>query len=617
MSRLKIACVFVLLVSVSAAAFGRPIAKKLIYFGWDMKSPAELETSIGNLQRVPFDGLAVRATKFCYTFYNKNVDGAAVKASVKAMSRIKWGKFTDNFMYMAPGDNVDWFDEAAWSDDGYILKNVRALARMGRAGKCKGIMFNPEFVYWGRPHDPWSYKTQARRKEKSVAEYRSMVRKRGAQFINAIEEYMPDTTFLTLFWGIKYSPVDKIAIATDPEAVNKIIAEASDYGLLHDFMLGMLDAADKGTTIVDGNEYSYYRHDFDGYNHDYHFIHQTMLGAVPEELRYKYRAQVSAGQAIYADLHSNTRGRTCLSTFMTPGERAMAMEWVVYNALKNSDKYVWFFAELTQYLKNMRVAPEMIPAIDRARLKVARNEEIGFDFKPIERRAGKAYNQAKSGDIKPSKAEIARAGAPPKIDGKLDDELWKKASQLGPFQNFCMATNPIETKTMAYMAYDDANLYIAFRCDDPMRTKPDVAEIDKEEEQRGSGHMVEVGIADDDEASNYYHIRLTYTNRRWDALILASVWPNEISGKNSSWDGKYETATYVDKNYAFWTVEMAIPWATLNRQAPKPGDRIKGNLILRTDRRASHGNYEFSSWSMMRRNRIIEAKTLGTWVFAD
>ena len=67
--------------------------------------------------------------------------------SVETMSKIKWGKFTDNFMYLVPGYGLgalDWFDEKAWADDGYILTNVRAIARMGQAGGCKGILFDPD-----------------------------------------------------------------------------------------------------------------------------------------------------------------------------------------------------------------------------------------------------------------------------------------------------------------------------------------------------------------------------------------------------------------------------------------------------------------------------------------
>lgn len=602
--------------SVASAAGAAGLEKKLILHSWDMKSPADLAENAGRLQHAPFDGLTVRCMPFCYSFYNRDVDEAVVAENVEAMSRIKWGKFTDNLMYLVPGDNIDWFDETAWADDGFILQNVRAIARMGLAGGCRGILYNPEFVYWGRPHDPWDYRTQARREQRSVAEYRAMVRKRGTQVINAIEQYMPDTTFLALYWGVYYSPVARIAAETDPEVINQIIADAPHYGLLHDFMLGILEGADRGTTIIDGNEYAYYRRRPEDFNRDYHFIRQTMLGAVPQELRYKYRAQVAVGHAIYADVHSNTRGKADLSTFMTLEERGLGLERVVYNALKNSDRYAWMHTEKPQYLNNVRAPREMAAAIDRARLKIARNEELGFDFTPIEEKAGRAYNEMKGGTITPSKAEIGHAVGRPRIDGRLDDEAWKTASKLGPFQNFRMASEGLQTRTIAYMAYDGTNLYVGFRCDDPLKQKLAASEIDKEHEERGGGDMVEVGIAADEEATRYYHVRLTHENRRWDSLTPAGTWPNnEISGKNSSWDGEYETAIHVAEDFAFWSVEIAIPWSTLNRQAPRPGDRLKGNLIRRTDSRASHGSRECSTWSQRRINRCVEAATLGTWQF--
>jgi len=45
---------------VVSAASGAGLEKKLINFGWDMHEPAELVEKIGELQRLPFDGLTVR-----------------------------------------------------------------------------------------------------------------------------------------------------------------------------------------------------------------------------------------------------------------------------------------------------------------------------------------------------------------------------------------------------------------------------------------------------------------------------------------------------------------------------------------------------------------------------
>ena len=201
----------------------------------------------------------------------------------------------------------------------------------------------------------------------------------------------------------------------------------------------------------------------------------------------------------------------------------------------------------------------------------------------------------------------------PAIDGKLDDEAWKNAAQLGPFENFRTSFHPMETRTTARMIYDDTNLYIAFRCEDPAMDNLSIGNIqDQEGEPIGAGDFIQVTIGTDEEASTYYNITIGYNNQRWDALTPRGDFPNEISGTNSSWDGEYETATRVEET--FWSVEMAIPWATLNRQTPKAGEKIKGNLILRSSR-GTYGLPELSSWSLMIMARNIEAKGFGTWEF--
>ena len=588
------------------------LAKKLINFGWDMPSPRDLAKNVGALQHLPFDGLTVRALNFCYTFYNRQVDEAAVDEHVAAMAAIEWGQFTDNFLWMVTGDQVDWFDESAWGDAGYILANVRAIARMGRAGGCRGILFDPEFVYWGQPGDSWNYRTQASRKEKSIAEYRAMVRRRGAQFIGAIEEYMPAAVLLTLFWGIKYTPAGQIA--ADPGAADQIIVDAPHYGLLHDFMLGILAGAGQGTTIVDGNEASYYTWDAEGYEAARRFIRQTMPAAVPEELRPKYRAQVAVGHAVYADVHSNTRPQHEHSTYMTPAERALAMEWVVYHAMASSDQYVWFYTEKPRYLDDVLVASELPPAVAGGRRKVVDGESIGFDLRPIRERADQAFKEAQFAPVEPLQAAVRRAASAPKIDGDLGDVLWQEATGLGPFLNFRTAIMPLHTSTLAYMAYDENKLYIAVHCLDPAMDEIRVGPIAQTEgEVISAGSMVQIALAADEAVSKYYYIVVGYDNQRWDALTPAGAWPEEIGGEHSSWDGEYEHATQVDETS--WSVEMAIPWSSLHRQAPRAGEGIKGNIRLCAGRRQPQNQNEFSSWSPMVLPRNIEARTFGTWTF--
>lgn len=61
-----------------------------------------------------------------------------------------------------------------------------------------------------------------------------------------------------------------------------------------------------------------------------------------------------------------------------------------------------------------------------------------------------------------------RTDSPPRIDGKLDDSIWSKALTVTEFRTFYPDFGKvIPESTVAYSAYDNENLYFAFRCFDP------------------------------------------------------------------------------------------------------------------------------------------------------
>ncbi len=120
---------------------------------------------------------------------------------------------------------------------------------------------------------------------------------------------------------------------------------------------------------------------------------------------------------------------------------------------------------------------------------------------------------------------------------------------------------------------------------------------------------VRIAIAADEPATKYYHIVLAPDGKRWDSLTKAEA---EQYGTNSSWTGEFTHAAFMgDKS---WSTEIAIPWKTLGRRAPKPGDTIKGNLN-RWRHRDSSGQMQGTSWSQERISRAVEAEQFGTWTF--
>ena len=58
------------------------------------------------------------------------------------------------------------------------------------------------------------------------------------------------------------------------------------------------------------------------------------------------------------------------------------------------------------------------------------------------------------------------------IDGDLSDPGWKNAAVIDKFYETSPADNtPPKVKTIAYITYDDHNLYVGIRCEDPEPSK--------------------------------------------------------------------------------------------------------------------------------------------------
>ncbi len=609
--------VFVLLVGRPLKACGGAVPKKLIKLGWDLKSPAYVAEHIREMEKRPFDGIIIRPT-FGHTFYMVDLPDSAAEAEIEAMGRIEWRTFTDNFIYFHCDDNVDWFDDAMWDENSPFLRNIGWCAKAARVGGCVGLAFDPEFVYWGRPYSAWKVEWQKHRGKRSFAEYEQIVRKRGAQYMDRIEEEFPDPVILTLFWT-SMPRFQEAARETDPSR-REAILKSEYYGLLPAFLNGMLEAADSGTVFVDGDEQSYYYNRELHYFRAYHRIHQAGQALIPRDLRGKYRRHVQAGHAVFADYLCGTMENHTEATYVTPEERARWVEHNAYWALTSSDRYVWFYSERMDWWNGRNLPGFLDGALRSAKQKVAQGRPLGFDVDEIVRKGHLGKTNAEKRPIRPKMLHIPRLrAAPPDIDGDLSDEAWKGAETTGAFVNYVAArARELETVTEAFLTYDNGALYIGFLCDEPemQHTHPSLFT-----ELGGRGDQVEVVIAADEAPTAYYHIRLDLANARWDSRTETGqrehgsdiATGREIYGRDSTWKGAFRSGTR--KQADSWSAEIAVPWTALGRAAPKTGDGLKGNLHRWTHRRHSTGVLEFSVWTETRYNRGVEFENFGTWIF--
>jgi hypothetical protein len=346
--------------------------KKLIEYGWDVPTPAQMHEQLQQMETRPFDGLIFRLAGGHNAFLTKPLDPAKFAEDERFLPQLNFTRFRDDFVLIwgSPPADFDWFDDAQWQ---CIEGNAELLVSVAQKGRVRGICFDPE------PYDfsLWDYAKQPQAKSHSFAEYRAEVRARGAQLMRAFEKKMPGALILTFF---HVSLFDRLADLTEADRARRL--EHERWGLMPDFFVGMLESASPQARFIDGNENAYYYTSTEQYFRAYQAIRQRALQLVPPELRHKYQQQVQVGQALYVDQDFALRQpkpERYLSYRMTPEERAQWFEHNTYWALYTTDEYVWCYSERMNWWKE-QTPPGLETAIINARRKIREGKPLGFEI---------------------------------------------------------------------------------------------------------------------------------------------------------------------------------------------------------------------------------------------
>ncbi len=152
----------------------------------------------------------------------------------------------------------------------------------------------------------------------------------------------------------------------------------------------------------------------------------------------------------------------------------------------------------------------------------------------------------------------------PKIDGKLDDECWKKASPIQGFIQFrpSYGEKPKED-TKIYVVYDEKRLYIGFEC-----FKGDPSKVFASQTRRDSGFFnddyVEVFIDTYHDHRNCYGFAVNYIGTQSDRRIAnegSMGGGGPMNDPSKAWDCAWEAKT--SKNNESWIAEIAICFSEL------------------------------------------------------
>jgi hypothetical protein len=168
----------------------------------------------------------------------------------------------------------------------------------------------------------------------------------------------------------------------------------------------------------------------------------------------------------------------------------------------------------------------------------------------------------------------------PKIDGRLDDEVWKQATVITNLvQRLPNTGEPVSEPTEILILYDKDFIYVGMHCvDDPKR-------ITSNELAR------DVSLGDDDRVQIIFDTFLDRRNGYWfqigpkgsigDALVSENG-----AGFNKQWDGLWQGRSHIHDQG--WDAELAIPFKTLNF---KPGQTEWGMKIIRHIKRKAESSY--------------------------
>ncbi|MHB1846475.1 MAG: carbohydrate-binding family 9-like protein [Deltaproteobacteria bacterium] len=173
--------------------------------------------------------------------------------------------------------------------------------------------------------------------------------------------------------------------------------------------------------------------------------------------------------------------------------------------------------------------------------------------------------------------EAVHTTGPIRIDGKLDEPDWKRAATVTLVRS--LDGGPTKAKTQAKLLWDDANLYVAFVCED----KDIWSSYTKHDEPLYNQEAVELFVDADGDGKTYNELELSPANVTFDAYF-----PARRQGMDMTWESGMKTAVVVDGTLndpsdvdRGWTAELSVPIAKLAavpHVPPLPGDRWRINL---------------------------------------
>jgi hypothetical protein len=193
---------------------------------------------------------------------------------------------------------------------------------------------------------------------------------------------------------------------------------------------------------------------------------------------------------------------------------------------------------------------------------------------------------AQDGSAETPVVSAARAGATPRIDGRLDDGVWESAPVVTAFRQKEPLEGEAATETThVRIVYDDAMLYIGVELldSDPSQIRATELRRDNTLETDDTFSILLDTFLDH---RNGFLFRVNARGTRFDALVR-----NESRFLATDWDEQWTAAAQITERG--WTAEFAIPFKILRFSAAK--EQVWGVNFERVIKRKNELSY-WAAW---------------------
>lgn len=348
--------------------------QRLIHISGQVPTLAQVIASRSTLEQAPFDGLVCALQAGRVAFRTAAYSSSSLDADRANAPLVNSAKLTDNFLLMRGGaeSGFDRLSDTHWAT---AIQNVRAFAQVAKLGNFKGIAFDPEaypslgqsslFDY--RTYDSGTLTFQA---------CQANLRLRGQQVMSAIQQEYPGSVVF-LFGGLcllRNGTTQFVSPSNFP---------THRYGLLPDFLNGMLDVLAPGMVLVDGGEASYVFYRSTWYSNLRTLVLTTGQSLLDSANRSRYQNQLEMGLSVYFDATFDMPNDPGLiAHWLSPSDRPGLLNYQVFWGFLNASRYVWIYAEGTNWVTRTNIPAGAEAAMIDAKVKASGGLPLGTDIEP-------------------------------------------------------------------------------------------------------------------------------------------------------------------------------------------------------------------------------------------